>query len=156
MAALVDVKALILRPKAFVAEMPFAGEKRGVAVFLERLGEGEFFKLQLARVRRGQQARVAAPRLSGSGADVIGHARPRGIAPGHDASTRGAADRAGGVGAGELHARSRKPIAIGCVVKGATEGFQVAPPEIIDEKKDKVERLGFLISLNHSRAQERQ
>ena len=103
MATLVDVKALILRPKAFVAEMPFAGEKRGVAVFLERLGEGEFFKLQLARVRRGQQARVAAPRLSGGGADVIGHARPRGIAAGHDARARGAAHRTCGIGIGKLH-----------------------------------------------------
>ena len=156
MAALVDIETLILRPEPFVAQVPFAGEEGGVAIFLERLGEGELLELQLARVGCGQEAGVAPPRLAGGRANVIRHARARGVTAGHDARTRGAADRAGGVGAGEFHARSRKPIAIGCVVKGATEGFQVAPPEIIDEKKDKVERLGFLVSLNHSRAQERQ
>ena len=92
----------------------------------------------------------------GGRTDVIRHARARGVTAGHDTRTRGAADGAGGVGAGELHARSREPIAIGRVVKRAAKGFQVAPSEIIDEKKYEVERLGFLISLNHSRAQERQ
>ena len=154
MAALVDIETLILRPEPFVAQVPFAGEEGGVAIFLERLGEGELLELQLARVGCGQEPGVAPPRLAGGRTDVIRHARARGVTAGHDTRTRGAADGAGGVGAGEFHARSRKPIAIGRVVKRAAKGFQVAPSEIIDEKKYEVERLGFLISLSHSRAQE--
>ena len=149
MAALVDIETLILRPEPFVAQVPFTGKEGGVAIFLERLGEGELLELQLARVGCGQEAGVAPPRLAGGRANVIRHARARGVTAGHDTRTSGATDRAGGVGVGEFHARSRKPIAIGRVVKRATEGFQVAPPEIIDEKKDKIRRFVILIGLSN-------
>ena len=156
MTALVDVEALIFRPESFVAQMPFAGKKCGVAVCLQRLGESEFLELQLPRVGRWQEARVPPPRLASGGTDIIGHARASGITAGHDARARGAAHGTRGVGVGEFHAGRRAPIAIRRVIKRTAKALEVRPAEVIDQKKNEVERLGFLIRLHQSRAQERQ
>ena len=153
MAALVDVKALILRPEALVAEVPFAGEEGGVTIFLERLSESEFLQLQLACVGCGQQACVASPCPAGGSADVIGHTCAGGITTSHNARARGTAHGARGIGIGKLHPRGRQSVAVRCVVKRTAKGLEIRPAKVIDQKKNKVERLGFLFGEAETRCQ---
>ena len=60
-AAHVDVEALVLRPPAFRPEVPLAGEERGVARGLHRLGQRRRVQRQPVGVGRGQRLGVALP-----------------------------------------------------------------------------------------------
>ena len=67
-----------------------------------------------------------------------------GMPTGHDARTRGAAHRAGGVTLSEAHAAGRQPIYIRGLVKLATIGPDIRPAHVIDQKEQEIGLLGSL------------
>ena len=88
MAADVDVKALIGRPFAFLAQVPFADESL-VAMLFECLGEGDFLEWQtvlILWVKQGIGRPIGLP------GDPVGDVHPHRVLAGRDACSRGAAD----------------------------------------------------------------
>src|SRR5437016_13967130 len=94
-AAEVGVEALELWVEARPAEVPLADEGGGVAGFVKRFSEGEFFERQLVEVRGGEE-------LPGATAgDPVGEVQAGGVLACELRGARGRTDRAGGVGRGQ-------------------------------------------------------
>ena len=137
-AAEVVVEALVFRPPASGAEVPFAGEEGGVAGGLEGFRERGRGEGEAIGVGRGAKLGVAFPVGWLRGADVVGDAGALGPLAGEDAGARGRADGARGVGIGELRAVAGEAIKVGRFVERAAVGAEVLATEVVGEEKDDV------------------
>jgi hypothetical protein len=134
----VVVEALILGPPALGAEVPLAGEERGVAGGLQRFCERGRIERQPVGVGRRQELGVALPCLRVRGADVVGDAGALRPLAGEDAGARGRANGARGVGIGEFRTVAREAIEIRCLVKRAAIDREIALAEIVGEEENDV------------------
>ena len=140
-AALVLVKALVLRPKALRSHVPLASEERGVPALPERFGHGDLFERHPVRVAGRQQHGVAVPLfrlVAPARADVVGDAQANRVLAGHNAGAGRGADRTGGVGLGEAGAGLRQPVDVGRFVELAAVAAEVTPAEIVGQEEDDV------------------
>ena len=149
----VHVEALVLRFVGVagghvVPKVPLSEMAGGVARGLERLGEGVVVGLQ-ARDRVRDVYAIAArqePLLKRHFREVAARCRDAGaggVLPGHDARTRGRAERAGGIRVGQPHAPRRQAVEVRRFVVGAAITAQVAGAEIIGEDQHDVGRLSL-------------
>src|SRR5690606_21216941 len=74
----IDVKAVVLGPRAFAAQMPLAREERFVLRLLERTGERDLAQRQLFHIIGRQQLVVAIPCHPAGRPDPVGHAMTSG------------------------------------------------------------------------------
>ena len=144
-AALVDatkvvIKALIFGPPTRGAEVPFAGEERGIAGGFQGFGERGRVEGEAVGVVGGEERGVAFPRGGLRGADVVGDAGALGPLAGEDAGARGGADGAGGVGIGEARALAGEAVEVRSLVERAAVAAEVLAAEVVGEEEDDVGR----------------
>ena len=137
----IDVKTLIGWPMAFASQVPFTGKEGLVVMLLERLGNGHLFVCKIIAILWMQHQIRGTVALAGN---PVGDIHAHGMPTGHDARTRRAAHRAGGVPLGEAHAAGRQPIYIGCLVKLAAIGPDIRPAHVINQKEQEIGLLGSL------------
>ena len=132
--ALVDVEPLVLRPIIFVrTKVPFASEKSRVTTCLERLRKRVLIKIHPVVQRCGEKP-PGAP-----SAEKIRGIHPCRVLAGHDAVTRRAADRVGGVAVREAHAGPGEPVDVRRLVKRIRiVRTDIHVPHVIDEKEDNI------------------
>ena len=147
-AAFVDIKTLVFGIKALGAEMPFPGEKGGIAVLLQCFGKGLLLQGKMLAIACREQRLIFCPVVLDivglGGAKPVGGIEAGGVFPGHDGSTGGAADGAGSVGIGESHALFGKVVEVGCLVERAAVAPEVSPAQVVGEDKEEIERIGIL------------
>jgi hypothetical protein len=129
-APLVHVEALVFGIKPLRAQVPFAGEERGIAGYFQRLGQRDFGQRHAVDIGRRQQARLPPPVLGLIGAvrgDVIGEPQPLRIFSRQDAGPRRRADRTRRIRLCEFHPRGGQPIDVRRFVERAAETAEIAP-----------------------------
>ena len=131
----VDVEALIGWPLALVSQVPFAGEECLVAVFLERLGNGDLLKRKVAAICRVEQG---IRRTVGLAGDPVGDIDPDRMPAGHDAGARRAADGTGRIAMREAHAAPGQAVDVGGLVKRAAIGPNVRPAHVVHKEEQEV------------------
>ena len=132
-------------PGTLAPEVPLAREESLVAGLLHDLGQGDLGGPQVAVVLRGQVTVVAAgaaPSLPCPVSDPSGDAVIGGVLAGQYAGSRGTADLAGGVTAGELHAFLGDPVDVRALVIGGSLVAEVAPSEIVGQNENHIGLLG--------------
>ena len=140
-AALVDLKAEVLRIGAGVPEVPLAGEEGAVAGPAEHLGKGDLVRSQAPFVLGRQQPAVPpqlAPRGAGRGANPVGNPVARRVLAGQNAGARGAAHLAGGVALGKAHPAAGQAVEVRALVEAAPLDAKVAPPQVIGQNEHRV------------------
>ena len=110
-----------------VAQVPFADAGRGVALRLERLGDGDF---------AGRQAAGRVPPQNAVA--VVAHAAADRVAAGEQGGPAGRADLGGGVEIGEPHPFGGHAVEVGRADARMPVAAQVAPAEIIRQDDDDV------------------
>ena len=135
----VDVEALIGRPLPLVAQVPFAGEECLVAVFLERLGNGDLLKRKVATVVGVEQG---IRRTVGLAGDPVGYIDPDRMAAGHDTGACRTADGTGRIAMREAHAAPGQAIDVWRLVIRAAVGPDVRPTHVVHKEEHEVGLLG--------------
>ena len=139
--AYIAVEALIHRPEALGAQVPFACEKRCVAGLRHGFCQGELLQRHAVRVFGWQQRRVALPRfrlVASARADVVGDPKANRVLSREDAGTGRRADRARCIRLREARARGRQAINVRGFVERASIAAEVAPPEVVREEEHDV------------------
>ena len=121
--------------------MPFADRGGAITGGLQRLCDGDFFERKLLLGYRREQLGVGKMVRPGQ---EVGDAEARGILAGHDAGARRRTDRTSRVRIGESHALRRQFVDVGSLEKLAAVIADVAPPHVVDEDEDEIERRPFL------------
>lgn len=132
------IETVVVGVRAFAAEVPFTGEKSGIARLFERFCEGRFLVWQVVIVGRGKQLCVACPRFAFGGPNVIRDVDASRIFSGHEAGSGRAADLASGVTLGESRAFAGDAVDVRAFVERAAFAAQVAPAEIVGEYEEDI------------------
>ena len=151
-AALVDLKAEVLRIGTVVAEVPLAGEEGAVAGFAEHLGKGDLVRSQAPFVFGRQQLAVPpelTPRGTGRGADPVGHPVARRVLAGQDAGARGAAHLAVCIALDEAHPTAGQAVDMRALVEAAPLDAEVAPPQVVGQNEHHVGPVGGAVPSRH-------
>ena len=124
----------MLRVELPAAEVPLADRRGGVAGGLESLGDGHRLERQVLGPVGDRQLRMR-PLVAG---DPVGEVQPGGILAGQHGGAGRRADGAGGITAGEPHARGREPVDVRRLDNVAPLAGEVLPAQIVDEHHDHV------------------
>lgn len=133
--AQIYVESLLLGPKAFAAEMPFADESCPITGLLQRFGKSHFIERKVAE-NLGTLQLLVGP--VGAAWKPVGQPEARGIFSGENAGASGRTDGTRGIGLGKPHTAGGEPIEIGGFVKGAAVTTEVASAEVIGEDENKI------------------
>ena len=140
MPADVDVKALILRPMPFTAEMPFAGEESLVTLRLQLLGNGHLLECEVVSILRMQQLIVGVIALAW---DPVRDVHSHRMSPSHDACAGGATNWTRCVALREPYAGGSEFVDMRRFMKFASVCTDIRPAHVVHEEEQKVGLLGY-------------